>query len=664
MNGLARPFARPFATPFATPLGEAWRAGSLLPLEIDFTALPDGSLPSGTGATWAIVSGSAVNTPTLGAELLTDPGLEATYTSGKCNTLTKAGLPTLTESADVHGGAKAQEFTGVAVANAVNWATVAALAGQWYQFGVWGKRTVGVADSVAAMVYQAGAQPTETPARKHASASYARALISFISTSTNTLFRYAARQLSGTTSDTVIVDDGTFRAITYSSLFYLQQAERADVVVKMQPAAMVDGTLFGLVLRADALTNPANAIFVVLRWHETIDTIVYVSVLKKVGSTYTRVLNETTVTIVADAWLEVRSSGNTVKVFYNNTQRGSDLTISDTELVSNTFHGTFSSGGNRVKRFFCTSELTDLSQQFAGTSFTNAFAGYRPIVQQWQLSNFPQYAFSFSNQSLDGHNSWSNLVRLNTGASTFIIDHANDGETAFERAALEAIIRRLWTTNPNTRIIILNSPTWITLDTSDNDVVNTPKNQAVIEQVEALAAHYGIPVVDYWGWCQSVVNGGTYTLVQLTADKVHPTLLGYQNMALLLQAALPLGGASKPAILPARLYDNGDYENTPTRKNGNANDGTTGTWTTTGTRIESSSTGATVTFSATCQSFGIYRSDGGTSSAIEVSVDGGAYVDLVLYQNGTPVVAGRGAHTVTLRVKTGGTVRIDEFWAI
>jgi len=115
--------------------GIVWRQFSdnaiALPLEFDFTAMSDGFLPSVfTGTTWAISTGKAINTPTLGAELLTDPGLEGTYTAGKANALTKTGLPTLTESADAHGGSKAQEFTGAAITNAVYWAAVAGVAGR------------------------------------------------------------------------------------------------------------------------------------------------------------------------------------------------------------------------------------------------------------------------------------------------------------------------------------------------------------------------------------------------------------------------------------------------------------------------------------------------------------------------------------------------------
>ncbi|MBK7179770.1 MAG: hypothetical protein IPH82_21760 [Chloroflexi bacterium] len=649
--------------------GTVWRRFSddaiALPYEIDFASLDDGYLPAPfVGSTWAIVGGVAVNTPTLGSELLTDPGLEGTYTSGKANALTKTGSPTLTESADAHGGVKAQQFVGVAIANAVYWAAAAATAGNWYQFSIYGKRTAGTQGNVGMGIYLNAAQPFDSPFRAITSATYTQHKMAIIATSTDLAFRYAARQLGANASDTVIVDDGAYKVITRSTVYTLAEMEAADTTVKIQPSAIVDGTLFGMVLRASATTDPDNCIYVMLRLNEVIGTIMYISVVKKIGSTYTRVLNETTQTIVSDGWLEARMSGSTVQIFYNDVQKGSDLTIADAELLDNTIHGMFSTGDNTIEKFYC-GDPVEMSQDFAGTSFTNAIAGYRPIATAWQKANYPRYDFTFTNYALDGHNSWSNLVRLTTGADLFVIDHANDGVTAWERASLEAIIRRLWTANADTRIIIINSPTWFTQDTSNNAVVNTPTNQTIIEEIETLAAHYGIPIVDYWGWCQTNVPS-PYNLNQITTDTVHPsTAVGYPAMAALLEVYLPTGGASKPATLPARLYDNGDYENTPTRTLGNANAGTTGTWSTTGTRIESSTAGSTVTFAATCQSFGIYRSDGGSNANLEYSVNGGStWSNMVLYQNGTVITGGRAAYSIIIRVKTGGSARIEEFWAV
>ena len=134
-------------------------------------------------------------------------------------------------------------------------------------------------------------------------------------------------------------------------------------------------------------------------------------------------------------------------------------------------------------------------------------------------------------------------------------------------------------------------------------------------------------------------------------------------MAALIEVFLPEGGQSLPSSLPARLYDNGDYENTPVRITGDQFDSRSGTWTDTDTRIESTTEGSIVTYEATCQSYGAYREDGGVD-VVEISIDGGAYASLVFGHGGRTIPAGRGLHTISIRIPAGGNVRIDEFWAV
>lgn len=290
-------------------------------------------------------------------------------------------------------------------------------------------------------------------------------------------------------------------------------------------------------------------------------------------------------------------------------------------------------------------------------------------MRQSLSSSYPTRAFVSINAAKGGHNTWSNLVRLtadilNANPNVIVLDHANDSDDNKSKATMEAFIRRVWTESPATKLVIVESPTWITQDTGNNAIVDTPTNTTVITLMRSIAAYYGIPIAAYWEWCKAVVPDD-YDLLDLVSDTVHPTQLGYIAMGDTVLPYLPDGGGSRPDTLPTPLYaDTILYQNEPTRTVGTGNDAMTGTWTTTATRITSTTAGSTVTFSATCQSFGIYRSDGGVSSGIEVSVNGGAYSDLVQYQNGNPVAAGRGLHSITFRVKTGGTVRIDEFWAI
>lgn len=152
-------------------------------------------------------------------------------------------------------------------------------------------------------------------------------------------------------------------------------------------------------------------------------------------------------------------------------------------------------------------------------------------------------------------------------------------------------------------------------------------------------------------------------LLWYVQDTVHPTTLGNMEATKLLQDILTptfLIQRQSPSTLPARLYDNGDYENSATIKNGTGYDSLTGSWTTSGTQISSSNPGATVTFSATCQSIGRPEEDG----TVQISVDGGDYAAFVFSPNGAQIAGGvRAAHTITIKV-ISGTVTISKFWAI
>jgi len=322
---------------------------SILPLDIDFSTLEDGALPEPlVGATWAVSSGVAVNTPTLGSELLTDPGLEAAYTDGKCNSLSKTGLPTLTESADSHGGSKAQQYIGALSTNNISYENVTGVVGNWYQFSSWGKRTAGAANNTYAWLVQANALPA-APANRSAitSATYAQLRLAHVSTETSSIICSPAR--GGDGSDTVIVDDGSLKIITPTSLHALINAGRAAVTLRAQLNTLTDETLIGLVIRADTVSNPTNALYVYAYQQPTAPGKLLVGVLKRLNATYTALLATVQVDVVADAYLEARTSGTTVQVFYNGTQVGTDLTEAD--CATYTHFGIFSSGNNGVKRF-------------------------------------------------------------------------------------------------------------------------------------------------------------------------------------------------------------------------------------------------------------------------------------------------------------------------
>lgn len=328
-----------------------------LPYTFDPSSLGDGPLPSPwSGSTYSISGGVVVNSPALGAELLTDGGLEANYTAGLCDSLTKSGSPTVAQSADVHGGTKAQSFTAAAAANRLSQYIFPPVLNQWYQASVWAKVAAGT--SVMTNLRLAGTDlfpPTNVSTftagtyTQHKAAAVAAAVTDIVQV-------FPVFEEGSADFPAVIVDDMSLKAIAFSSLFALLNGGRADVVAKLRTpgayASYTDATLFGVVIRADAQISPTNFILGYVRRRQNGSTLGVAGIIKKVGATYTHVLSDTIVTLAASADIELRASGSTVSLWYNGTQVSTDQTILDAGLVNNIYHGIFSAGGNSLNRFF------------------------------------------------------------------------------------------------------------------------------------------------------------------------------------------------------------------------------------------------------------------------------------------------------------------------
>ena len=301
-----------------------------------------------------------------------------------------------------------------------------------------------------------------------------------------------------------------------------------------------------------------------------------------------------------------------------------------------------------------------------GSSITEPSTSYAFLVRDWIATTNADKAVAWTLQAISGHWPWSNLIRYPAQlqaampVDVVLCDYrlVND----WDYPALEALTRRIYTDNPQAVII---SPI-IPEDVDTNGAVDA-LTQLNLDSV-ALGEHYGVHFVDYRQEVIDRVAGGD-SLSLYMADAIHPTTLGQQICAAMIEAAILANNWLSPedhSTLPARLYDDGTHELEPTRAVGTS--GTrAGTWTVTGTRIQSSTAGSTVEFAATCQQFGIYRSDTGyTVPSVDVQIDGGAWQENVaISHNGFYGTApSYGAHTITIRVRAGVTVRIDEFWSI
>lgn len=306
--------------------------------------------------------------------------------------------------------------------------------------------------------------------------------------------------------------------------------------------------------------------------------------------------------------------------------------------------------------------LTDRKLAFSGSSITYAANGYRQKVMDFMPATYPNSNWSFVSTAQNGFTTWTNLINLSsilaTNPELIIIDPVNDDNSDFRKATNEALIRRIRTALPNCRLVMMKF--FVVTDKDVDASINTPTNQTSFQQWADLGAQYSIQIVDDWQAVKDLITGGAHLSTYL-ADTVHPTAAGHTVAFGALQPYL--ASSIHATAMPARLYANSEnYETAPTVIVGTDYTSKTGTWAESGTQVSSSEVGATITFTATCRSFGIYRADS-TDSGTEYSIDGGAFAGMNSYPAYGWPIASRAEHTITFKV-ISGTLKIDEFWAV
>lgn len=244
-------------------------------------------------------------------------------------------------------------------------------------------------------------------------------------------------------------------------------------------------------------------------------------------------------------------------------------------------------------------------------------------------------------------------------------DTAHSDDEDHHRRSLEAFIRRVWTNRPTAKILFMN---FFGVDNNAvDDCVPTTDWIAWLAVAIPICNHYGVVIVDYKAAVTDLVINQGHHLNEYFSDVIHPTTVGQALAASLLEAKLTpsfLANRQSPDTLPARMYGNDDYEQTPTILLGTDYTSRTGTWTDNSGlvgRVSSTEVGATITYTVTCVSYGCPTVT--PNNAVEISIDGGPWVGTSLYQNGRPTGLPRATRTLAFKV-VSGTVRIDKFWAI
>lgn len=271
----------------------------------DLFTRADGLLGNGWesgGATWTISGNKVINTPTRGADLITNGtfAVDANWTKGTDWTIA-AGV--------------AHHANGTIASLTQNNVLTSE---QWYEI-IW---TLAAYSGTGTVRAQFGSTTNLDGAGQTVPATYhgvGRA------NGVTVGFRASAAAV-------VDVDNVSCKLLTLNTLFASQNFGRANVDVTVKPTVVANNRA-GLVLNLDSVASPANF---VAASHD--GTNAYLS--KCVAGVYTNLITAAA-TYSAGAPLRVVKSGTVYSLWYNGTQVGIDQSVSDISIVSNPRSGLF-----------------------------------------------------------------------------------------------------------------------------------------------------------------------------------------------------------------------------------------------------------------------------------------------------------------------------------
>ena len=309
-------------------------------------AVPSLAWTQGTGSTWTVSGGTVSNTPsTTGGELTTNGDFSSWsggYPTWWNHEVTVNDTITQVGNGQLNGGAGTGALNLYRVDNALanNINKDILTIGGWYQFGVsvdtYGSGSLGLNNINAADFNSAGSK------LKTFKATSATLKLSTSSTSTN-----------------ITVDNVSTQALSLSSLFATVPSGKTDVIANADITSTWGAATgqAGIATNLDSATTPTAGIVAYLtRTNATTGANVTLDKFTA-ATTWTNLIAATTVTYSAGATLRVvtyHSDANTLKVrvYYNNALVGSEQTVTDAGIISNTIHGLFSTySGNTFDNF-------------------------------------------------------------------------------------------------------------------------------------------------------------------------------------------------------------------------------------------------------------------------------------------------------------------------
>lgn len=286
--------------------------------------------------TWVVSSIGMMNAPVLGAELLTNSEF-STNTSGwtaiNSAVLTRRDF---TSSPNISPTGGSDNF-GLEVASGGNSSGAArqqpaASVGAWIVFGTRAYSPSADTSTLCATI---------TNSRSTVLEDVWEELLNVFRNTANPP-ALILRCGSATNGDLAYFDAPTAKTLTLSDLFIVR-AGIIDPPFVSADVTLRRGAVAGVVVNLDSISNPQN--FVVAYWDG-----LTVKMDKCVGGTYTQLVSSS-VSNVDGSTLEIRKTTNTTyQCWLRGSQRGTDQTVSDAGIISNTLHGGFSThSGNLLQ---------------------------------------------------------------------------------------------------------------------------------------------------------------------------------------------------------------------------------------------------------------------------------------------------------------------------
>lgn len=295
----------------------------------------DGALGSRwTGSTWTISGGKAVNTPTLGAELISNGDAE---TGNPPTGWTQGGTPTtfIQSNEQAHGGTFSLKMITDQASEQAFSPAFSTTTGKWYFYSLWARPTAVVNERLG--ITRGSGAAGDNFLKSSPANTWTQHFAAYRETAGGAGAKIGVYTTAA--AQTVYVDDASAKEIDIASSIATVETNRSDATIQ---AAISRGTLAslasqsGLALRVDSTSNPQNFLIAYIN-----GTTAYLDQYK--AGVITNLRNGA-ITYGADKVLKVTLSGTTAQLFYDNVQVGANATV-DAAIVG-TRHGLFSTTTN------------------------------------------------------------------------------------------------------------------------------------------------------------------------------------------------------------------------------------------------------------------------------------------------------------------------------